>query len=139
MGVATNFSTRTSSSIKQTNRSHAPLDQVQTAMNEADSNADTCCLGKNWIILQHTSRSADVYPYDEAMTPVKNVPIVSGATAYTDESGTTFILVINEALYYGDKLNHSLINPNQIRNNDIDFWDNPYDRDRQLKIDIPDT
>ena len=56
-------------------------------MNEADSNADTCCLSKNWIILQQMSRSADANPYNEAMTPVKNVPIVSGATAYTDKRG----------------------------------------------------
>ena len=38
----------------------------------------------------------------------------------------TYILVINEALYYGNKLDHSLINPNQIRANAIDVHDNPF-------------
>ena len=61
------------------------------------------------------------------MTPVKDVPIVTGASAYTNGDGITYILLIHEALYYGDKLSHSLINPNQIRNNDVEFWDNPYD------------
>ena len=67
--------------------------------NETDSNADTCCLGKNWIVLDYTMRTADVFPYDDSYDPITNVPIVSGATAYTDMDGTTFILVIHEALF----------------------------------------
>ena len=69
----------------------------------------------------------------------KNVPIVSGATSYTDENGVTYILILHKALFYGERLNHSLLNPNQIRHNGIDFWDNPYDRSNQLSIDVPDT
>lgn len=84
------------------------------ANNECDSNADTCCLGKNFVVLQATYRTADVYAYDSSIQPIENVPIVSGATAYDDPmSGDTFILVFNEALYYGTALDHSLINPNQ--------------------------
>ena len=36
-------------------------------------------------------------------------------------------MVINEALYYGKKLNHSLINPNQLRCYETIVWDNPFD------------
>ena len=48
----------------------------------------------------------------------------------------TYIMAapLNEALYYEDKLDHSLINPNQIRSFGIDFWDNPFDKERALKI-----
>ena len=107
------------------------------ARNECDTNADTCCLGANWIILHHTTRTADVYPYDKSYQPVENVPIVTGATAYDDPvSGATFILVINEGLFYGSKLDHSLINPNQIRANGIGFWDNPYDEVNGLHMDV---
>ena len=63
-----------------------------------------------------------------------NVPIVSGATAYDDPNGETYILIFHESLYYGTKLEHSLINPNQIRHNDVDFWDNPYDSCHDLCI-----
>ena len=49
-----------------------------TAWNEADSNADTCCLGKNFIVMAYTERTADVYPYDSSYTPLLNVPIVTG-------------------------------------------------------------
>lgn len=103
--------------------------------NECDTNADTCCLGTNFIVLSYTSRTADVYPYDKSYQPITNVPIVSGATAYDDiKTGTTYVLVINEGLYYGPKLGHSLINPNQIRQNGIHFWDNPYDTSHDLSI-----
>jgi hypothetical protein len=47
---------------------------------------------------------------------------LAGATAYEDPvSDATYILVFNEALYYGDKLDHSLLNPNQIWSYGIPF------------------
>jgi hypothetical protein len=73
------------------------------------------------------------------MTPIENIPIVSAATAYNDSvSGDTFILVFHEALYYGSKLDHSLINPNQVRSYGIPFWDNPYNPAHGLSIDVDD-
>ena len=109
------------------------------ATNEADSNADTCCLGSNFIVLSYTNKTADVYPYDNTYEPIANVPIVTGATAYTDgDSGQTYILVFNESLYYGTRLPHSLFNPNQIRQCGIDLWDNPYDKQRGLEIEVSD-
>ena len=110
------------------------------AKNECDSNADTCCLGSNFIIFKMTNRTADVYPYDESYMPLLNVPIVSGATAYDDpKTGQTSIIVFNESLYYGKNLGHSLINPNQIRHFGIDLWDNAYDRNHDLSIEVDDT
>ena len=58
---------------------------------EADTNADTCCLGSGFIPIAFTNRTADVYPYDSSYHPVTNVPIVSGATAYDHSDGNTFI------------------------------------------------
>ena len=55
--------------------------------NETGSNADTCCLGKNWIVCEYTTRTADVFPYDDSYEPITNVPIVSGTTAYTNDEG----------------------------------------------------
>ena len=114
--------------------SHQPEPRTP-AQNECDTNADTCCLGQNFVILEYTRRTADVYAYDKSIKPLENVPIVSGATAWDDPiTKQTVILVINEALYYGTKLDHSLINPNQIRHYGIDFWDNPFDKERGLHI-----
>ena len=101
------------------------------AQNEADTNADTCCLGRNFIPIAYTNKSADVYPYNESYEPLENVPIVSAATAFDHPDGNTYILVVNDALYYGEKMGHSLINPNQIRHAGLDFLDNPM-RDNEL-------
>ena len=37
------------------------------------------------------------------------------------------------------KLDHSLINPNQIRAFGIPFWDNPYNKEKGLHIEVDDT
>lgn len=126
--------------VRSTERSWNDPPPNTTAENECDTNADTCCLGKNFVVLAPTFRTADVYAYDTSIKPVENVPIVSGATAYDDPvTGNTYILVFHEALYYGDKLDHTLINPNQVRAYGIPFWDNPYDASRSLSIDVDDT
>jgi hypothetical protein len=80
-----------------------------------------------------------VYAYDKSYKPQEGVPIVVGGAAYDDPTtGTTYILVFNEALYYGIKLDHSLINPNQVLSYGIGFWDNPVDHTRGLMIDVND-
>lgn len=85
------------------------------ALNESDSNADTCCLGKDFTILSYTNQSANVYPYDTSYEPLTNVPIVSGATAYDNHlDGQTCILGFHKSLFYGIKLDHTLLNPNQL-------------------------
>ena len=108
-----------------------------TADNKCATNTDTCCLGKNFLVVHSTYRTADVYAYDTSIQPIENVPIVTAATASDDpESGDTFILVFNEALYYREKLDHSLINPNQIWSYGIPFWDNPFDPEHNLSIEV---
>ena len=105
------------------------------ATNEMDSNADTCCAGRNFVVLSLTRRTADVYPYNSSYEPLLNVPIASAATAYDDpQSGRTYILVIHECLYYGTKLGHSLINPNQLRFGGTPVWDNAFDTYHDLSI-----
>ena len=45
--------------------------------NEGDSNADTCCLGTNFLVLAVTNRTAEVFPCDPSYEPIANVPIVT--------------------------------------------------------------
>ena len=62
------------------------------AVNENDTDADTCCLGKNFIVYKYTTRAADVYAHDKSYKPITNVPIVTGATAYDNPAtGETYI------------------------------------------------
>jgi hypothetical protein len=86
--------------------------------------------------LSFTGRVCDVSPYSsEHYESEKNVPIITGATAYTcQESGQTYILVINEGLRLGPKMSHSLLNPNQMRYNGITVHDNPFDSHNPLSV-----
>ena len=94
---------------------------------EIDSHADTCVLGKNFIVLDYTGRECDVVPYTEDYERKSGVPIVSGGTAWTDQSTSeTFILVIHEGLYMPDAMPDTLLNPNQLRHFGAIVQDNPY-------------
>jgi hypothetical protein len=106
---------------------------------EFDTHADTCALGCNFVPLSFTGRVCDVTPYNADSTNCeKNIPIITGATAYTcPMSGQTFILVVNEGLWFGSKLSHSLLNQNQLRYNALTVNDNPFDRDTPLSIEHP--
>ena len=71
---------------------------------------------------------------------MKDVPIVTTATAYTcPNTGQTYILVFNEFLWYSTQMEHSLINPNQVRAYGIPLWDNPFDPIRPTHIEIDET
>ena len=35
--------------------------EITTAINDCDTDADTCCLGVNFVVLEPTRREADVY------------------------------------------------------------------------------
>lgn len=92
---------------------------------ELDSHADTCTIGANCRILAYTNKSCEVSPYHPKYKAVQNVPIVQAGTAYTHpDTGITYILVINQALYM-EGLPHTLLNPNQMRVNGIIVDDVP--------------
>ena len=76
--------------------------------------------------MHYSNRECDVSPYRDDYAPIKNVPIVQAATAYQSVyTGQIYILIFNEALWMGDQLDHTLINPNQLRHHGIKVQDNP--------------
>jgi hypothetical protein len=63
--------------------------------------------------LSEISISSEEY-YSEA---VKHAPMVSGETAVQDQgTGEIEIFITNEDLWRGNRMNHSLINNNQLKN-----------------------
>ena len=62
--------------------------------------------------------------YNDAHNPTEFFSIVSAATAYDHQNDGTNILLFNESLYYGMKIQHSLINPNQVRFHGLNLFDN---------------
>ena len=89
---------------------------------ELDSHADTVVLGSNAVVLH--------YMGNNEYEAISNVPVVHAATLWTDQNDNQrYILVFNEALWMGDTLPHSLINPNQLRAYGMLVQDNPFSRD----------
>ena len=102
---------------------------------EIDNHADTCCFGANFTPLYFTGHVCQVQPFIDSYKSIDNVEICTAATAFDDEtSGLTYILVFNQGLWFGSKLQHSLINPNQCRANGIQLCDDPFDPFRNISI-----
>jgi hypothetical protein len=86
---------------------------------EMDSHADTCVAGANCTVLEYTGRFATVEAYSPDY-PSKEIPIATVATTYDcPSSAASYVLILNEALYFGESLSFSLLSPNQLRDNDI--------------------
>ena len=86
---------------------------------EMDSHADTCVPGSNCIILEYSGQMAGVKAYSPDY-PSKQVTITTVATAYNSPTtGAMYVLIINEAFYFGDSLSFSLLSPNQLPENDV--------------------
>ena len=106
---------------------------------EIDTRADTICCGNNFRPIEYTGQSCDVKGFHETLDTMKDIPVANCATAWRHPaSGRVYILIVNEALYFGSSMDHSLINPNQIRAYGIKVWDNPYDTEREFGIELDD-
>ena len=94
---------------------------------ELDSHVDTIVLGANCVILSHTGQSCEVMPYSDTYDTITDVPVVTGATLWTSpHDGDEYILIFNEALWMGNTLQHTLVNPNQLRAYGTTVRDNPF-------------
>jgi hypothetical protein len=88
---------------------------------ETDSHADTCVAGRNTLHVSDKGRQVSVHPYSGEYKPVQDVSIATVATMWIHpQNGQVYILVIiNEALYFGDRVDVTLLNPNQSRANGV--------------------
>jgi hypothetical protein len=107
---------------------------------EIDNHADTSCFGSNFTPIYFTGQVCDVSPFSSDYKPKTNVQISGACTAYDDpESGRTLILECHQGLWFGTKLAHSLLNPNQCRAFGLSICDDPFDPHRELGIYDPVT
>ena len=91
-----------------------------------DSYADTAVCGSNFIVLNYNSQECDVTLYNSKDVE-KNLPIANYATSWDDYSGSTCIIKIHQSLHMGDSgMNHSVLNPNQLRTHGVQVQDNPF-------------
>lgn len=108
---------------------------------ELDTHADTCVAGKNYRLLEEPSEYVNVSPFSEEYQAIQDVPVATVGTAYTcPRTGETVILVGHQHLYFGDRMDHSLWNPNQVRHHDGKVYDCPkqFDLDSPFTIELKD-
>ena len=95
--------------------------------NELDTHADTCCAGTNWALMEYTGEICEVSPFLNTYDPVKEIPVARCCTVWTsEESGEEYLLVGDQMLWFGNSLENSLINPNQIREYGFNVYDDPF-------------
>ena len=98
---------------------------------------------QNWntmltlLILVYTGRECEVSSYTDTYESIKKVPIVTGATGYTSPTtGQRSILILNEALWLGNQMQHTLINSNQLMHYGIIVKYHPYVIDEPICIEV---
>ena len=107
---------------------------------ELDSHADTIVGGANCILLETSGETARVHSFSNERDPFPDVPIGTIATAWVNLlNGEVIVLVMNEALFFGDRLDHTLICPNQLRSFGVVVDDTPkqFDPKSSHAIELP--
>jgi hypothetical protein len=100
--------------------------EVISGICELDSHVDTCVTGVNCVILEVTNQTVNVSAFTDRHDVMNNIPIVTATTALDDAAtGVTYILVVGQCIYMGDKMLNSLICPNQLRSFGITVDDCP--------------
>ena len=99
---------------------------------ESDNHADTHCFGKNFRPTFFTELECTVSPFLSSYENTENVKVCTAATAYTNEHGRTYIMIFGQGLWFGEKMEKSLINPNQCRDFGVQVCDDPTDPNRKL-------
>ena len=118
--IAKNKTTETEYQHRPQSTSHGHI--------ELDTHADTTVLGSNCVVLSYMGKECEVSPYSSQYEAVQNVPVVTGATVWTNTAdGTAYLLIFHESLWMGDKLDHTLVNPNQLQAYGVRVQDNPFD------------
>jgi hypothetical protein len=130
--------TRSAFALISLSRTRRVFDVVQANLEgkcgrmDLDSHADTCCAGDNTRVVSFTGEQVNVAPFSEAYDALKDIPIATVATVWEcPKTMEGFLLIINEALYFGKKLKVSLLCPNQLRNHGIQVNDTPKQFDKK--------
>ena len=75
--------------------------------------------------MKYIDRTCSVYSYYDMYTTIVGVLIITTVTGYTSSDGRSYILILSETLWM-PSLQHSLINPDRLRVNEVLVQDNPY-------------
>ena len=99
-----------------------------------DNHADIHCFVRNISPISFTSEECMVAPFPADYYEQLNIPICIGSTAYIMELGEFIILIIGQGLWFGNRIEKTLINTNQRQDSGIPICDEPTDKHRPLGI-----
>jgi hypothetical protein len=98
----------------------------QEPRSKLDSHAYNCCIGNNALVINYHNQIVSVAPFLDPLGTEHEVPIITAAIAYDGLIlAQAFILIVHQALYFGDKLSHNLVNPFQCRLNKVQINECP--------------
>ena len=99
-----------------------------------DNRYDTHCFGSNFQPLSFTLEECTVSQFLPEYAELTNVPICTGVTALTLNLWQVVILQFGPGLWFGNRMEKSLIKPNQCQKFRIQICDDPTDLHRKLGI-----
>jgi hypothetical protein len=97
--------------------------------------------GANTVLIGESQKYVTVRPFSGEYSAL-NIPIGTVATAYTvPEDGRVVLLIINQALFFEDRLKNTLLTPNQMRDFGIEVDDAPqqYVANSKHSLYVPDS
>ena len=85
-----------------------------------DSWADTCCAGRHCYVEEFVlGKVVNAVGFTPSLGAMNGLPIAHVLYAFDAPDGTTFILECNNAIYLGEDMDDSLINPIQCEENNV--------------------
>ena len=97
-----------------------------------DNHADTHCFGANFRPISFTLEECTVSPFIPEYAEHMNVSICTGINAFIIDSGEVVILEFGQGLWFGNRMEKSLINPNQCQKFGIQICDDLTNPHRKL-------
>ena len=83
---------------------------------DLDSHADTGVGGGNTVMIEDTGIRVQVNAFSPEHDAMPDIPVATVAGAYDcPDTGSTFVLVWHQWLYFGARMPMSLVNANQLR------------------------
>ena len=80
---------------------------------------NTACAGKAFILAEATDNYANVSGLLDSLGAIKDEPAGICCTAYDSADGKTFILAFGQALFFGEDLDHLLLFPIIVLEQDL--------------------
>jgi hypothetical protein len=81
-----------SRNVTRVRSNHQHQDSLRYEKCELDSQADTCCAGSTFKVVEYTGKVCNVYPYNPKYKPKADIPDVKAVTAYDHPNSASFIL-----------------------------------------------